>query len=103
MAVDRAGPVRERSALLGQPRRLIVALLLDEGDEPVGQIQRLLAVVGQLEGEEKIGPAHDAETDAAVGLDGGVDLRQRIGIHLDDVVEEAHGEANDALELLPVD
>ena len=32
-----------------------------------------------------------------------VDLRQRIGIDLDDVVEKAHREANDALHLVPVD
>src|SRR4029450_10488163 len=43
------------------------------------------------------------EADTPVGFHGGLDLRERIGVHLDDVVEEPHGEPYHPLELVPVE
>jgi hypothetical protein len=87
----------------GQAGRLIVALLLHEGDQALGQLERLLAVVGDAEGEEQVRPSHDAQTHAPVGLHHLVHLLERIGIHLDHVVEEAHREPHHPLELAPVE
>ena len=101
--VDRMLPVRERPALLGELGRLVVRLLLDEGHQAVGEVGGCLAVVWNAEQEEQIRPAHDAEADPAIVLHGLVDHRQRIRVHLDDVVEEAHGEPHHALHLVPVD
>src|SRR5437660_8548186 len=100
--VDGPLVVREGPALLGKPGRLVVADVLDEGHEAPGQRERLLAVVRNVEGKEEVGPAHDAQPDAAVRLDHGIDRGQRIRIDLDHVVEEAHGEADHTLELVPV-
>ena len=48
-------PVRERPALLGQARALVVALVLDEGHQALAEVDRLLAVVRDAEQEEQIG------------------------------------------------
>jgi hypothetical protein len=80
-----------------------VPLVVDEGHEPLGQLDGLLAVVGDAQDEQEVGPAHDAQADPPVGLHGGVDRRQRVGIHLDHVVEKADGQADDPLHLLPID
>ena len=45
---------------------------------------------------QRIGEAHDAEPDLAVAARDRLDLRQRVVVHVDDVVEEAHAE-RDAL------
>ncbi len=45
-------------------------------------------VVGNAEAHERVGEAHDAESDAADALGQRVDLRQRILVDVDDVVEE---------------
>ena len=103
MLVDGPRPVGERPALLGELRRLVVRLLVDERHEPVPEVERRLAVVRDPHPEQEIRPPHDAEADAPVGLDGLVDLRQRVRVHLDDVVEEPHGQPHHALELGPVD
>ena len=101
--VDGPRPVRERPPLLGELRRLVVRLLVDERHDPVPEVQGRLAVVGNAHPEEEIGPPHDAEPDPAVGLHGLVDLRKRIRVDLDDVVEESDRQPDDALELGPVD
>ena len=80
-----------------------VAVVLTGRLVPVGELERGLAVVRDPEGEQQIGPAHDAEPDAPVGLHGRVDLRQRIRVDLDHVVEEAHGQPHHPLEIVPVD
>ena len=101
--VDRLRPVRKRPAFLGQLGRLVVRLLLDEGHQAIGEVGGFLAVVRHAEQEQHVGPAHDAEADPPVVLHGLVDHRQRVRVHLDDVVQETHGEPHHALHLVPVD
>src|SRR2546425_12376648 len=69
----------------------------------VGEVDRLLAIVGDTHGEEQVRPAHEAEADAAVRLHRGVDLRQRGRGPLDHGLEEADGEPHHPLPLVPVD
>ena len=52
------------------------------------ELHALVAVVGDAEPHERVGKAHDAEADAADALRQRVDLRQRILVDVDDVVEE---------------
>ena len=101
--VDGAAPVRERTALLGEPRGLVVGLLLHERHHLRSQADGLLAVVRNAHEEQQVRPPHDAETDPPVGLHCLVDRGQRVRVHLDHVVQEADGEPDDPFRLLPVD
>ena len=47
---------------------------------------------GDAEPHERVGEAHHAESDAADALGERVDLRQRILVDVDDVVEEVRAE-----------
>ena len=49
-------------------------------------------VVRDAEADERVGEAHHAETDAADALGQRVDLRQRVLVDVDDVVEEVRAE-----------
>jgi hypothetical protein len=93
---------REGAALLGEARGLVMGLFLDEAHEALGEGESLLGVVGDVQLEEEVGPAHHPEPHPPVGLHGGLDLRERVRIHLDHVVEEPHGEPHHALQLVPV-
>ena len=100
---DGLAPVGEGPALFGEPGGLVVGLLLEERHQLCREVDRLIAVVGDAQREQQIRPPHDAEPDAPVRLDGPVDGRQRVRVHLDHVVEEANGEPNDSLHLFPID
>lgn len=56
-----------------------------------------------MELEKKICPAHNPETDAAVGLGGFLDFVDGISGDVDAVVEKADGEAGGLFELGPVE
>jgi hypothetical protein len=60
-------------------------------------------VVGDAELVERVGEAHHAQPDAARGLRHVVDLRQRVAVDLDHVVEEARGAVDDRAVFLPVE
>ena len=66
----RARQFGKRPALLGQLRPSASCAARDECSAMTRSRQRsgVLAVVGDAELEEQVGPAHDAEADAAVGL-----------------------------------
>ena len=101
--VNALGPVRERTPLLRQPRRLVPADRGDELHDLAAQIQRGLTVVGNPELDQEVRPAHHAETDPAVPVDLVHDLRQRVRVHLDHVVQETHPQANRPLQRIPGD
>jgi hypothetical protein len=103
LAIDGPREIREGAALLRQPRRLVMPLFLDEPHEALRQRERLLAVVRDAQQEEQVRPAHDAQADPAVGLHGGGDLRERVRVDLDHVVQEPYRQPDHALELVPVD
>ena len=103
---QRAGRLRRRrcepSKLGNTPRcfgeldRGRLRLLVDEVHDLAGQVHGLVGVVGDAEPEEQVGEAHDAQADLAVAAGHLGDLRQRVVVDVDDVVQEAHGGLDDA-------
>src|SRR5262249_56499256 len=63
----------------------------------------LCAVVAQIELKEHLCPTHDAQPNAPVGMHFVMHLSQREGVDVNHVVEEARGDARDALQLVPGD
>ena len=84
--------------LFGRAARLVAHELHDA----LGQIHGGLGVVSDAELEEQVGPAHDAQADLAVLADHLGDLGQRVDRGVDDVVEKANREMDDAAQLVPV-
>ena len=103
LAIGASSPVGERAPLLRQAGRLIPADRGDELHHLVAQLQRRLAVVGDAELDQEVGPPHHPQADPAVGVDLLHDLVQRIRVHLDHVVQEPDREAHHALQLVPGD
>jgi hypothetical protein len=87
----------------GQLLGLLVAGALDEAPQAIGQLDGLVAVVRDSQLKEQVCPSHDAQADAPIGFDHGVDLGQWIRVRFDHIVEEAYREFGHALHLTPVD
>ncbi len=95
--------VRKSTALLGQhlgrhPRHVGYEL-----HDLIAQFNRFIAVIGNAELNQHISPAHDTETDFAIGLGHRVNLFDRVFVDLDDIVEEAGSEFRDLSKALPID
>src|ERR1051325_3943294 len=99
----RSGPGREGAAALGECSRGCQRLAFEERGDAIGERERGVGVVGDAEGGERVGPAHDAEADLAGRRGGALDLGQRIAIGIDDVVEEPHGGVDRGGEPRPVE
>ena len=102
-APDASLPLGEYAADLGEPLGLPLALLVHELLDLPAQLDAFLRVVGDAELHEQVGQAHHAEADAPDPLRQIGDLRQRILVGVDDVVEEVGREVDDAAEVVPVD
>jgi len=100
--VDGALEVREGAARLGQGAGGRVPLVVDELHHLLAQRGRFGGVVRDAKHDQHVGPAHDAQTDFAVGAGHLVDLLQRVVVHLDDVVQEVDRELHDFLQPVPV-
>ena len=68
-----------------------------------GDRERLGRVVGDAEPHEQVREAHDAEADLPVAARDRVDLRERPGVHVEHVVEEADPVAHAGGEGVAVD
>ncbi len=100
---DGALEVGKHAALVGELDRGGPRLGVHELHELAGQPHRLVGVVGDAEPEEQVGEAHDAQADLAVAAAHFGDLRQRVVVDVDDVVQEAHGRLDDAPQAAVVD
>ena len=89
--------------LAGQPLGLDLGLLVDELLDLPAQRDPLLGVVGNAQLDEQVGEAHDAQTDAADALRQLGDLRQRILVGVDHVLEEMGREVDHLPQAVPVD
>ena len=101
--IDAVLEIRESAAHLGQLVRCVGRPLANARHHLLAEGDGLIAVVAHAEFEEHLRPAHHAQPDAAVGMHLLGDDRQREGIDIDHVVEEARRHAGDALHLRPVD
>src|SRR5579875_1391969 len=90
VVVDAVFPLREDAAFLGQRLRGGVGVPLDEAHNLLGEGNRLLRVVGDAQLHAGVGEAHHAQTDAPDAARDVLDLRQRVAVHVDHVVEEAN-------------
>ena len=81
-------PLGERATLVGETLALLLALDVEELHHLAAELHAFGRVVRDAEAHERVGEAHDAEADAADALGERVDLRQRILVDVDDVVEE---------------
>ena len=75
---------------------------IDKGHQSIRQGKRLLAVVGNSQFQQEIGPSHHPQANTPITLDLRIDRGQRIGIDLDHIVEKAHRQAHDTLQFCPV-
>ncbi len=101
-APDRARPLGERATLVGEPLALLLRLDIQELHHLPPHLHSFGRIVRNAEAHEHVREAHDAEADAANALGEGVDLRERILVDVDDVVEEVRRELDVALERVPV-
>ncbi len=101
-AEDAARPFGERAALLGQPLALLLALDIEELHHLAPHLHAFSTVVRNTQAHEHVGKTHHAEPDAADALAQRVDLRQRILVDVDDVVEEVRAERDVAAHRVPV-
>lgn len=93
---------REGAPLPGQLGRHPVRLLADEGHKPSGEGQPLLGVVGDAQADEHIGPPHDPQANLAGELRHPLDLGDGVVVGVDNVVQEADGQADGLPQALPV-
>src|SRR5207302_4964948 len=100
---DRPLPLREHTALLRQLLRRRLRLLVHELHHLATERHTLVRVVGNPQPHEQIGPTHHAQADAADPLGQLVDLRQRILVGIDHVVEEVRAQVHHRAQPLPVD
>ena len=71
--------------------------------DPLGQAYGFFAAVGKAQHHQQPCVSHDPEPDAA-GLAGhGIDLRKRMVVGINDVVQESNREADGLVETLPVE
>ena len=87
----------------GQPLRLDLGLLVHELLDLPPERHALVGVVGNAELDEEVGQAHHAEPDAADALRQLGDLRQRVLVGVDDVLEEMGREVDHLTQAVPVD
>src|SRR5207253_9025956 len=100
---DRPLPLGEDAALLRQLLRRRLRLLVHELLHLATERHALVRVVGNAQPHEQIGPTHHAQADAADALGQLVDLRQRILVGIDHVVEEVRAQVHRRAQPLPVD
>ncbi len=101
--VSRLVPGGKYSSLGGQFLGGAVGALADEAHDALAQRQGLFGVVGDAELEEEVCPGHDAEADLAGQASHAVDLGDGVGVHVDDVVQEADGRRHGVCQPVPVD
>src|SRR5262249_25585301 len=100
---DAALPLGEGAALLGDVLGGDLALLVDEPHHLAAQRGRLGRVVRDAEPDQHIGPAHHAQPDPADTLRERGDLRQRVVVGIDHIVEEARALVRHLAQSVPVD
>ncbi len=101
--VGRLGDVGETPPLFAEGARGRRRLGQKEGGDLLGHGDGPRRVVLDLHEEKEVGQAHDPESDPAVGPGHLVDLRQGVLVDVDDVVEEADGDADGLPEAVPVE
>ena len=103
-----SGPQMDRAhsgngaTLVREALALALGLDVDELHAAAAELDAFGRVVRDAQTHERVGEAHDAETDAADALGQRVDLGERILVDVDDVVEEVRGEMHVALHRIPV-
>ncbi len=101
--VDAAFECGEHASFAGKVLGLVVSGLGQESHHPVGCRQRFFAVIGNAELQQHVGEAHDAQADLPCAPGMLPYHRQRELIHVDDVVQESHGQPHDPGQVLEVD
>ena len=77
--------------------------LMDEAHDLLSEEQALITAITNAQLVQHVRPPHDAKADFAGPPDHLGNLRQWIAVDVDDVVQEVHGNMNDAAQLVPVD
>ena len=101
--VNRPGIVGEIPACFAEVRRSRRGLFLDEMHDLFGLHHRIFGIVGNIEGDEHVGKAHDAEADLAIGAGEVTNLGEGILVGLDDVVQEMDGIPHHGFQMVVVD
>src|SRR5213079_2721463 len=91
------------SALLCQLRALFISNFLYKSHNLAAPFDALLGIVRDLKGEKNSGETHHAEADLARGIGHFFDLFDRVGAHVDHIVERADRRSDRTLQFLPVD
>ena len=77
--------------------------IVDKRHDLFAQLDGLLGVIGNPQGNEHIGPSHDTQADLSVGIGHPGNLRQGIPIEFNHIVQKMDGQVHDFFEPLPVD
>ncbi len=78
-------------------------MLPDEPHDPLAELHGLFAVIGQVHLDQEIRETHDAQSDPPVALGDGLDFRKRVAIHVQHIVEEAHGQPRRLAQSVEID
>ncbi len=96
-------PSREHAALFREHFRSEVRFVVQDLHDLFAECAAFVGVVADAELEQRIRETHHAKADATRRLRHVVDLRQRVLVDLDDVVEETRGAVDDLFEAIPVE
>jgi len=87
---------RKDSTFGGKVRGCAMGMRVKEFHQGYCCLDRGLGVVGDIEGDQSVGKAHDAQANLPCAVRHAADVVKGRTVVIDHMVEEAHGERNDA-------
>ncbi len=68
--------------------------LLHEAHDVLSDLQCFIGLVGDLQPNQQIGKAHEPQPNFARAFCPCLDGRQRVAVHINNVIEKAHGQGS---------
>ena len=95
-------PLGEHATQQCQALALDLGLFVHKAHELAGQLDGVFGMVGNAELHEQVGPPHDSQPDATNAVCKFGDLRQRIPVRVDHVLEEMGAQMHDLPQRVPI-
>ena len=80
-----------------------LGFLLNELHDLFSSLHRFFGIIGDIQSDQHIGKAHHAQTDFAIGQGDVLDLRQRIFVDINHIVQEVDGIPHHLFEVIVID